>query len=97
MRPTFIKSQLFGDHVFFSVIIDGHQYKAINGQCFGVGPVCLLEYIGKWTTQQDGFVKSGIWKIISAEEARDTIPEGYRSNFPFPQWLNKRPRRIISK
>ena len=87
IKYRFFTSSLADRYTFFCVCIDGQMFKAINGQSVGMGPVCLLDWFGEWEKQQDGFVKDGWWKDISPEEAMKTIPDGYQSNFPFPQLL----------
>jgi hypothetical protein len=86
-RYFFYTSDYFDRHVFFGVCIDGQMFKATNGQAFCRGPICLLEWIGAWGKQQTQFIEKGTWKYITPEQARDTIPDGHRSNFPFPQLL----------
>jgi hypothetical protein len=86
-RYFFYTSSYFDSHIFFGVCIDGQMFKAMNGQRHFLGPICLLEWIGTWGKDQANLVKSGAWKLITPEQARDTIPDGYRSNFPFPQLL----------
>lgn len=88
-RYFFFTSFYFDKREFFAVRIDGQMFKATNGQFYGRGPICMLEHIGPWTETQDGFIEKGTWKRITPEEARDRIPDGYRSNFPFPQLLKK--------
>lgn len=86
-RYRFYTSDYFDQHVFFGVCIDGQMFKATNGQLFGRGPNCFLEYIGPWGEDQTRFIKQKIWKYIKPQEAQNKIPDGYRSNFPFPQLL----------
>ena len=86
-RYRFITSHYFDKREFFAVVIDGQLFKATNGQYYGRGPVCMLEWVGAWTETQDRFIENGTWKYITPEQARDRIPDGYRSNFPFPQLL----------
>lgn len=87
-RYKFITSVYFDRRDYFAVRIDGQLFRAMNGQYYGRGPGCMLEWVGPWTETHDSFIKNGTWKFITPEEARDKMPDGYRSNFPFPQLLN---------
>lgn len=67
----------------WAVRFDGQLYR------FDLESYCkfTLNYVGPWNEYHDQFIADGTWVEISADQARNLLPDGYQDHFPFPQAL----------